>query len=166
MGKRWLLDAKYLFNSEAEGLKVPSESRLGVQGQDIITPLRPMYIPYIIDYIPYTIYRVLLTVATRLAKAPYAVAIAAAAVLAKLPAQGPERSAGIIRLGYQRALNNGLMVSVRTTSPIWYMIYTYRPPNVPLLRAIWSLLDGIWGLLKGSWRGDHEAGVVLYGCFL
>ena len=26
-----------------------------------------------------------------------------------------------------------------------------RPPNVPLLRAIWSLLDGIWGLLKGSW---------------
>ena len=26
-----------------------------------------------------------------------------------------------------------------------------RPPNVPLLRALWSLLDGIWGLLKGSW---------------
>ena len=25
-----------------------------------------------------------------------------------------------------------------------------RPPNVPLLRALWSLLDGIWGLLKGS----------------
>ena len=25
------------------------------------------------------------------------------------------------------------------------------PPKVPLLRAIWSLLDGIWGLLKGSW---------------
>ena len=25
------------------------------------------------------------------------------------------------------------------------------PPNVPLLRALWSLLDGIWGLLKGSW---------------
>ena len=26
-----------------------------------------------------------------------------------------------------------------------------RPPNVPLLRAFWSLLDGIWGILKGSW---------------
>ena len=26
-----------------------------------------------------------------------------------------------------------------------------RPPNVPLLRALWSLLDGILGLLKGGW---------------
>ena len=26
-----------------------------------------------------------------------------------------------------------------------------RPPNVPLLRALWSLLVGIWGILKGSW---------------
>ena len=26
-----------------------------------------------------------------------------------------------------------------------------RPPNVPLLRALWSLLDGIWGLLEGRW---------------
>ena len=25
------------------------------------------------------------------------------------------------------------------------------PPNVPLLRAIWSVFDGIWGLLMGSW---------------
>ena len=25
------------------------------------------------------------------------------------------------------------------------------PPNVALLRAVWSLLDGIWGVLKGSW---------------
>ena len=25
------------------------------------------------------------------------------------------------------------------------------PPNVPLLRASWSLLDGIWGILNGSW---------------
>ena len=25
-------------------------------------------------------------------------------------------------------------------------------PNVPLLRALWSLLDGIWGILKGSSR--------------
>ena len=24
-------------------------------------------------------------------------------------------------------------------------------PNVPLLRAAWSLLDGIWGVLKGGW---------------
>ena len=31
-----------------------------------------------------------------------------------------------------------------------------RPPNVPLLRALWYLLDGIWGLLKGSW------GVLVY----
>ena len=29
-------------------------------------------------------------------------------------------------------------------------VYLHRP-NVPLLRALWSLLDGIWGLLKGSW---------------
>ena len=33
-----------------------------------------------------------------------------------------------------------------------------RPPNVPLLRARWSLLDFIWGLLKGSW-GVLEIGV-------
>ena len=26
-----------------------------------------------------------------------------------------------------------------------------RPPNVTLLRALWSLLDGIWGVLKGTW---------------
>ena len=32
-----------------------------------------------------------------------------------------------------------------------------RPPNVPLLRALWSRLDAIWSLLKGSW------GVL--GCF-
>ena len=25
-----------------------------------------------------------------------------------------------------------------------------RPPNVPLLRALWYLLDGMWGLLTGS----------------
>ena len=28
-----------------------------------------------------------------------------------------------------------------------------RPPNVPLLKALWSLLDGIWGVLKRSWGG-------------
>ena len=26
-----------------------------------------------------------------------------------------------------------------------------RPPKVPPLRALWSLLDGFWGVLKGSW---------------
>ena len=29
--------------------------------------------------------------------------------------------------------------------------YLPGPPNVPLLKALWSLLDGIWGSLKGSW---------------
>ena len=24
-------------------------------------------------------------------------------------------------------------------------------PKVPLLRALWSLLDGIWSVLQGSW---------------
>ena len=34
-----------------------------------------------------------------------------------------------------------------------------RPLNVPLLRALWSLLDGIWGSLKGSWgsAGDWRS---------
>ena len=36
-----------------------------------------------------------------------------------------------------------------------------RPPNVPLLRAIWSLLDGIWGLLKGSGGGPGRHGLGL-----
>ena len=26
-----------------------------------------------------------------------------------------------------------------------------RPPNVALLRALWSVLDGSWGVLKSSW---------------
>ena len=30
-------------------------------------------------------------------------------------------------------------------------MYIPRPPNVPLLRAFWSLLDGIWGVLKSCW---------------
>ena len=36
---------------------------------------------------------------------------------------------------------------------LWSVVLQYlpRPPNVPLLRALWSLLDGIWGVLKGSW---------------
>ena len=29
--------------------------------------------------------------------------------------------------------------------------YIPRPPNVPLLRALWSLVDGICGVSKGSW---------------
>ena len=45
-----------------------------------------------------------------------------------------------------------------------------RPPNVPLLRALWSLLDGIWGLLKGSWGVlvdvEVDAGIDSYfACF-
>ena len=36
-----------------------------------------------------------------------------------------------------------------------------RPPNVPLLRALWSLLDGIWGLLKGSLGGAGEGGFTV-----
>ena len=43
-----------------------------------------------------------------------------------------------------------------------YHTYLPRPPNVPLLRALWSLLDGIWGFLKGSWgvlvEGPERAG--------
>ena len=31
------------------------------------------------------------------------------------------------------------------------LVFLPRLPNVPLLRALWSLLDGIWGVLKGSW---------------
>ena len=27
-----------------------------------------------------------------------------------------------------------------------------RPPNVALLRALWSPIDGIWGVLKVSWE--------------
>ena len=38
-----------------------------------------------------------------------------------------------------------------------------RPPNVPLLRALWSLLDGIWGVLKGS-RGLLVYDVFVYVC--
>ena len=34
-----------------------------------------------------------------------------------------------------------------------------RPPNVPLLRALWYLLLGIWGILKGSW------GVLVQGTY-
>ena len=34
-----------------------------------------------------------------------------------------------------------------------------RSPNVPLRRALWSLLDGIWGVLRGSW------GVLLNGTY-
>ena len=35
------------------------------------------------------------------------------------------------------------------------------PVNVPLLRALWSLLDGIWGVLKGSWGVLVWASIVL-----
>ena len=42
-------------------------------------------------------------------------------------------------------------------------IYIPTPPNVPLLRALWSLLDGIWGVLKGSW-GVLVDIILLYDC--
>ena len=29
------------------------------------------------------------------------------------------------------------------------------PPNVPLLRALWSLSVGIYGILNGSWGVPH-----------
>ena len=38
--------------------------------------------------------------------------------------------------------------------PTWKLLPT--PPNVPLFRALWSLLDGIWGSLRRSW------GVLVY----
>ena len=34
---------------------------------------------------------------------------------------------------------------------ILYHTILPRPPNVPLLRGLRSLLVGIWGILKGSW---------------
>ena len=37
-----------------------------------------------------------------------------------------------------------------------------RPPNVPLSRALWSLLVGIWGILKGSWGVAREASNIGY----
>ena len=36
------------------------------------------------------------------------------------------------------------------------------PPNIPLLRALWSLLDGIWGVLKGSWGVLVELKVMIW----
>ena len=41
-----------------------------------------------------------------------------------------------------------------------------RPPNVPLLRAIGSLLDGIWGVLKGSWGVLEDETVCILACML
>ena len=32
-----------------------------------------------------------------------------------------------------------------------YLTTLLDPPNVPLLRALWSLLDCIWGVVEGSW---------------
>ena len=41
------------------------------------------------------------------------------------------------------------MVSIRIIRPIWYIIYTCRPPNVALLRALWSPLVCVGGIVKG-----------------
>ena len=56
--------------------------------------------------------------------------------------------------GFFSALGNqspGLTNAMtRQTKPI-VLGSVPRPPWVPLLRALWYLLDGIWGLSKGSW---------------
>ena len=53
-----------------------------------------------------------------------------------------------------------LYSSLGLVFPVWSEIVYYslsepcsdpRPPNVPLLRPLWSLLDSIWGVLKGTW---------------
>ena len=38
-------------------------------------------------------------------------------------------------------------------------LYHPTPPNVALLRALWSLLDGISGILKGGWGVLDDVGV-------
>ena len=40
--------------------------------------------------------------------------------------------------------------------PATEALFLIDPPDVPLLRALWSLLVGIWDRLKGSW------GVLVY----
>ena len=47
------------------------------------------------------------------------------------------------------AANVGILVLIR--QPELQTLHKSRPPNVPLLRALWSLLVGIWAILRGSW---------------
>ena len=48
-------------------------------------------------------------------------------------------------------------IQERTLNPVEFLQHRFqayslpRAPNIPLLRALWSLLDGTWGVLKGSW---------------
>ena len=52
---------------------------------------------------------------------------------------------------YCAFLADGVLISARTNSQAAKLP---RLPNVPLVRALWSILDGIWGILKGSWAGE------------
>ena len=66
------------------------------------------------------------------------------------PALGPEAAEGAEAA--KRSLASRLLsIWARGTARNSWSEYMPRPPNVPLLRALWSLLDGIWGILKGSW---------------
>ena len=48
-----------------------------------------------------------------------------------------------------------ICVVVKSMVLLWVLSRIRNPihldPNVPLFRALWSLLDGIWGARKGSW---------------
>ena len=46
---------------------------------------------------------------------------------------------------------HGRRITVGSRSFSFEQVAVPRPPNVPLLRALRSLLDGTWGILKGSW---------------
>ena len=52
-------------------------------------------------------------------------------------------------------LRPGLLGLKRMPRPLWVgpvrALDILRPPKVPPLRALWSLLVGIWGILKCSW---------------
>ena len=58
-------------------------------------------------------------------------------------------------LGIREILHD-LCIYVHVNVHIFLHICISTPPNVPLLRALRSLLDGIWGSLKGS------CGVLVY----
>ena len=48
----------------------------------------------------------------------------------------------------KRSPNAGRAVGAQVA---YIVLGSPRRPNVPLLRALWSLLAGIWGVSKGSW---------------
>ena len=48
-------------------------------------------------------------------------------------------------------------------------LFLPRPPNLPLLRALWSPLNGTWGFLQRSWGAGIDLGwfcTVLLGVSL